>query len=554
MRINRRRFLRQGCLAAATLGTFASARLSSHAAAGKAIGEAFDDQVKPFMEARKIPGGALAVIKDRRLVYAQAYGFADLEKREPTRPDSLFRIASISKPFTAVAVLKLVAAGRLQMDAPAFALLQLEPLPGKEPDPRLQRITARHLLHHTAGWDRDQSGDPMFMSKKIAVANGEPPPANQHAIIRYMLGQPLDFDPGARYAYSNFGYCVLGRIIEKITGQGYAEFVQQAVLAPIGIRRMRQGISRLSGRAEGEVKYYMPGRNADFERFSRNDRAGAEPYTGFCLGGDGFPRRLAGLSGGFGPVRGGAGRPGARGLAAARLKPRRLLSEPPAPPVSQKASGWHLADRLITPAAGMVRPARKRGPRQLLAQRQFARHLATLLVRRHDPAWRGRHPVQSAFERSQTAGWRNRRRVAPGGRCRGGMAAARLVWQLRLMNCFKHQAVAVAVCPWCGRAMCAPCASAASASAGLRLACSEECVQALARSEGALEMLLQKSRQSARANSVYCYLCAAILAGATIAAWYELPSPLLMLVYGRVRRGAVHLRGLVWTRSEESKN
>ena len=95
------------------------------------------------------------------------------------------------------------------------------------------------------------------------------------------------------------------------------------------------------------------------------------------------------------------------------------------------------------------------------------------------------------------------------------------------MKCFKHDAEAVAVCPWCGRAQCAPCATAA-ASAGQRLACSDECAKALARDEGALEMLLQKSRQSARANSVYCYLCAAILAGATVAAWYELPSPLLM--------------------------
>jgi disulfide bond formation protein DsbB len=95
------------------------------------------------------------------------------------------------------------------------------------------------------------------------------------------------------------------------------------------------------------------------------------------------------------------------------------------------------------------------------------------------------------------------------------------------MKCFKHNAEAVAICPWCGRAMCAPCASAAS-STGLRLACSEECAQALARSEGALEMLLQKSRQSARANSVYYYLCGGLSAGAAVASWYWLPIPFLI--------------------------
>jgi hypothetical protein len=95
------------------------------------------------------------------------------------------------------------------------------------------------------------------------------------------------------------------------------------------------------------------------------------------------------------------------------------------------------------------------------------------------------------------------------------------------MKCFKHDTEAVAVCPYCGRALCAPCASA-SASAAPRLACSEECAKALARNEAVLQLLLQKSRQSARANSVYCYLCGGLSAGGTVAAWYWLPVPLLM--------------------------
>jgi CubicO group peptidase (beta-lactamase class C family) len=140
----------------------------------------------------------------------------------------------------------------------------------------------------------------MFMSEKIARANGEPPPANQRAIIRYMLGQPLDFDPGARYAYSNFGYCVLGRIIEKISGLGYAAWVQQDVLAPIGIRRMRQGFrARRARRGRSQVLYA----GQRLERRGNPHRA----LHRFLPGGDGFPRRLAGLGGGFGPFRGGAG-------------------------------------------------------------------------------------------------------------------------------------------------------------------------------------------------------------------------------------------------------
>jgi N-acyl-D-amino-acid deacylase len=364
MQINRRRFL--GCMAAAALGTGASAP-------GKSIGEAFDEQINLFMQARKIPGGTLAVIKDRRLVYARAYGFADVEKKKPTRPDSLFRIASISKPFTAVAVLKLVAAGRLEMDAPAFALLHLEPLPGMQVDPRLQRITVRHLLHHTAGWDRDQSGDPMFMSKKIALANGEAPPANQHAIIRYMLGQPLDFDPGARYAYSNFGYCVLGRIIEKISGQGYAPFVQKEVLAPIGIRRMRQGISRASGRADGEVKYYMPERNLD------DGESRTEPYTGFCL--EAMDSHGAWLASAVDLVRFAAALDDPARTSWLAPEARRLIYEPPAPPVSRKADGSLLP---VYYACGWdVRPVGRDGRANYWHNGSLPGTF-TLLVRRYD--------------------------------------------------------------------------------------------------------------------------------------------------------------------------
>ena len=153
------------------------------------------------------------------------------------KADSLFRIASISKSFTAVAVLKLVEEGKLSLDAKAFPLLGIQPAVQSfvDPEPRLRQITVRQLLQHTGGWDRDQSFDPMFRSERIARANLTPPPASSVAVIRYMLSRQLDFDPGARHAYSNFGYCVLGRLIEKVTGQKYEAYVREKILAPIGI-------------------------------------------------------------------------------------------------------------------------------------------------------------------------------------------------------------------------------------------------------------------------------------------------------------------------------
>ncbi len=247
------------------------------------VSEAFDREVESFMQSRKIPGGALAVVKDRRLVYARGYGWADREKQFPAKPDSLFRIASISKPFTAVAVLKLVQERRLDLEARAFELIDLPAFvpEGKKADPRLQRITIRQLLQHTGGWDRDKSFDPMFRCREIAKTLGTPCPPGPREIIRYMLGQPLDFDPGARYAYSNLGYCILGRVLERITGVAYDKHVQDEVLAPSGIKRMRLGGSRVEQRVDGEVAYYM--RENSTSRSVFDEAKVPWPYGGFCL-------------------------------------------------------------------------------------------------------------------------------------------------------------------------------------------------------------------------------------------------------------------------------
>ena len=157
--MKRRTFLRTG-----SLGLFA---IAAHAEETASIAEAFDAEMDAFMQPRSIPGGALAVVKNRRLVYAKGYGWADREQKVPVAPESLFRIASISKPFTAVAVLQLVESGRLSLDATAFGLLGFDQT--KAADPRLFQITINHLLHHTGGWKRESSGDPMFREDSVRV-------------------------------------------------------------------------------------------------------------------------------------------------------------------------------------------------------------------------------------------------------------------------------------------------------------------------------------------------------------------------------------------------
>ena len=206
---------------------------------GKIFSElkAFDELMEKFVSDNKIPGASLAVAKDGRLVYARGFGYSDLKKREPVRPDSLFRIASISKPFTAVAILQLVEQGKLSLDTSVFDLLPHKPhlAQGAKVDPRLKQITISHLLRHQGGWNRKETIDPLFHSIDISTALGKTPPASQDDVIRFMMGWPLDFNPGENYNYSNLGYCLLGRVIEQISNQSYEQYMVNEFLKPIGM-------------------------------------------------------------------------------------------------------------------------------------------------------------------------------------------------------------------------------------------------------------------------------------------------------------------------------
>ncbi|PWU10258.1 MAG: hypothetical protein C5B51_04595 [Terriglobia bacterium] len=212
-----------------------------------------------FMTANALPGASLAIAKNGKLVLARGYGLADVELNQPVQPEATLRFGSIGKTITATAIMKLVQDGKLDLDANAFALIpDIRPRSGRLGDSRINRITIRNLLTHSGGWDASRSGDPIVapFSQQIASAMGVAFPPPPSTVISYMLDRPLDFDPGTRFAYSNLGFLVLARVIEKVSGLPYSEFVRLQVLAPLGIERMRQGRTPLSLRAPGEVRYY----------------------------------------------------------------------------------------------------------------------------------------------------------------------------------------------------------------------------------------------------------------------------------------------------------
>ncbi|MCS7465835.1 serine hydrolase [Stieleria sp. ICT_E10.1] len=244
----------------------------------------FDRLMREFMTEHRVPGASIAVSNRGRVVFARGYGYADIAQQQPVQPNSLFRIASLSKPITAVAVLQLIEQGKVTLDDKVFDVLDFESdiASTEEFDERLRDITIRQLLEHRGGWDRDVSFDAMFQSTRFADQVGTEPPADQQTVIKAMLSQPLDFDPGQRYAYSNFGYCLLGRVIETRSNQGYEAYVQQHVLEPIGVTTMRIGATRLEGRAENEVRYYQPGTGKSVFASDRGDEV-PRPYGAWHL-------------------------------------------------------------------------------------------------------------------------------------------------------------------------------------------------------------------------------------------------------------------------------
>ncbi|MBN9120654.1 MAG: beta-lactamase family protein, partial [Planctomycetes bacterium] len=220
----------------------------------------FDDLLTKFLADHKLPGAAAAVTRGGKLAYARGFGLADAETKRPTKADALFRIASVSKPITGAAVMLLVDRGKVKLDEPVMSYLKLKPAvpPGETFDTRWEKVTVRQCLQHTGGWDRDRKGgfDPIGIPQRITRALQLDGPPSPDDVVRYMMGRPLDFAPGARMAYSNLGYLVLGRVIEAATGQRYEPWVVANVLRPCGAGGMRLARGVPEKRAAAEVRYH----------------------------------------------------------------------------------------------------------------------------------------------------------------------------------------------------------------------------------------------------------------------------------------------------------
>jgi CubicO group peptidase (beta-lactamase class C family) len=225
----------------------------------------FDKEMEAFMMANGVHSGALAILHNGKLEFSRAYTWG--EPGYPvTQTSNLFRLASCSKAFTCAAITNLYNAKRVLPGTTVFPLLGITSaaLPSQTPDANINSITVQELVDHAGGWNDTVSGfDPVFRLRDISKALGLPRPPTKRDIARYMYGEPLQFVPGTQnfntnnQNYSNFGYLLLGLVVEAVTGMPYVDYVRQVVLAPLGLNNV--SLSRMTaGPVSGEVSYDEP--------------------------------------------------------------------------------------------------------------------------------------------------------------------------------------------------------------------------------------------------------------------------------------------------------
>jgi CubicO group peptidase (beta-lactamase class C family) len=220
------------------------------------LSKALDAYLTECHSQNRFNGSALIAHRGKVLL-KKGYGYADMENRIPNTADTIFRIGSITKQFTVVMVLQLVEEGRVRLDGKL-----IEYLPEYRPDTG-ERVTIDHLLRHTSGI-ASYTNMPGFWDEDIGR------PQNHETLIKTFHSGDLVFEPGARYAYNNTGYVLLGKVIERVTGKSYADNLETRILTPLGMARTgvereglnltkkAQGYLRGAGRYNREPYVYMP--------------------------------------------------------------------------------------------------------------------------------------------------------------------------------------------------------------------------------------------------------------------------------------------------------
>lgn len=213
--------------------------------------------INQFIKKWEIKGASLAISKDGKLIYSKGFGYADKEKGIETDVNNIFRIASVSKLITAVAIMKLAEDGQLSLDEKVFGEEGIlnSPYFLDINDKRVTRITIEHLLRHQGGFSA-RAGDPMFNTALVSNRLKKEPPFMIDDLVRFASISRLVFEPGKGTRYSNLGYLLLSKIIEVKSGMSFYEYLRTAILEPAGCYDIHLARNLYEQKYPNEVRYY----------------------------------------------------------------------------------------------------------------------------------------------------------------------------------------------------------------------------------------------------------------------------------------------------------
>ena len=221
--------------------------------------KAMDAYIEKFLKQWEIKGASLSVMRNDSLVYSKGYGWADQEAGEPMTPGKILRMASVSKLITATGIMMLKERGLLTLQDKVFGpdgILNDSLFTASIRYKTMYSITVEQLLRHQGGFTNSR-GDPMFSTRDIIRQFRLDGPPDHNTLVSCVLKRPLGYRPGSWQRYSNFGYLVLGRVIEKVSGMPYEKFIRRRILRPCGIRRMRIGEPHGGRPRRDEPRYYL---------------------------------------------------------------------------------------------------------------------------------------------------------------------------------------------------------------------------------------------------------------------------------------------------------
>lgn len=217
----------------------------------------FDASINRFMRYWGIRGGSFALMRNDSLLYAKGYGYANTQDSIPCEVKNIFRVASVSKLLTAVAVMHLDETKQLSTQDFVFGEEGIlnDTLFLDYRDKKIKQITVEHLLRHTSGFSNPH-GDAAFNMELVAQFLDKPLPLSMDDMVLYATKNRLRAVPGGRFNYSNLGYIVLSKVIEKVSGMPYETYIKDSILAPIGCYDIHLANNYSEGFRENEVTYY----------------------------------------------------------------------------------------------------------------------------------------------------------------------------------------------------------------------------------------------------------------------------------------------------------